>query len=49
VTPFYQTIAIVRQLRGEAGNNQVEGAKTGLVHCEGGMLNNAVVMILERD
>lgn len=49
VTPFYQTIAIVNQLRGEAGENQVDGAKTGLVHCEGGMLNNALVMILGRD
>lgn len=48
VTPFYQTIAVVKQLRGEAGENQVDGAKTGLVHCEGGMLNNAVVIILRR-
>jgi acetyl-CoA C-acetyltransferase len=49
VTPFYQTRAIIKQLRGEAGENQVDGAKIGLVHCEGGMLNNAVVMILGRD
>jgi len=49
VTPFYQTRAIVKQLRGEAGENQVDEAKTGLVHCEGGVLNNAVVMILGRD
>jgi acetyl-CoA C-acetyltransferase len=49
VTPFYQTIAIVKQLRGEADANQVDGAKTGLVHCEGGMLNNVVVMVLGRD
>ncbi|HEX75348.1 MAG TPA: thiolase family protein [Dehalococcoidia bacterium] len=48
-TPFYETIAIVRQLRGEAGRNQVDRAKIGLVHCEGGMLNNSIVIILRRD
>ncbi len=49
VTPFYETIAIVKQLRGEAGKNQVDGAKIGLVHCEGGMLNNSLVIILRTD
>ena len=49
VTPFYETIAITRQLRGEMGRNQVDGARTGLVHCEAGMLNNSLIIILSRD
>jgi benzoylsuccinyl-CoA thiolase BbsB subunit len=31
-----QVVEIVRQLRGEAGERQVEGAKVGLAHCRGG-------------
>ncbi len=49
VTPFYETITIVRQLRGESGRTQVDGARIGLVHAEGGMLNNGLVMILRSD
>lgn len=49
VTPLYETIQIVRQLRGEAGPNQVKKAKIGLMHCEGGMMNNGLVMIFGRD
>jgi len=49
VTPIYESIAIVKQLKGEAGENQVNGARIGLVHCEGGMLNNALVIILGSD
>lgn len=49
VTPLYQTITIVKQLRGEAGENQVAKAKTGLMQCEGGMLNNAMVIIFSKD
>ena len=49
VTPLYQTIAITKQLRGEAGKNQVDGARMGLVHCEGGMLNNSLVIIMGGD
>ena len=49
VTPFYQTIAIMKQLRGEAGENQVAGAKIGLTHREGGMINNALITILRKD
>lgn len=48
VTPFYETINIVRQLRGEAGKSQVNGAKTGLMHCEGGTVNNCMVLIFQR-
>jgi len=46
VTAFYETIAIVQQLRGEMGPNQVERARAGLVHCEAGMLNDSLVMVL---
>ena len=31
-----QVVEIVRQLRGEAGERQVEGAKIGLTHATGG-------------
>jgi acetyl-CoA C-acetyltransferase len=48
VTPFYETINIVRQLRGEAGKLQVDGAETGLMHCEGGTVNNCIVFIFQR-
>jgi acetyl-CoA C-acetyltransferase len=48
-TPLYETVNIVRQLRGEAGPIQVEGAKVGLMHCEGGMMNNGLIMIFGRD
>ncbi len=47
VTGFYETIAVTRQLRGEMGANQVENARTGLVHCEAGMLNDTIVLILQ--
>jgi len=46
-TPFYQAASLVKQLRGEAGKNQVDGARIGLMQCEGGMLNNAIVAIVE--
>ena len=48
-TPFYEMITIVKQLRGEMGENQVEGARTGLVHCEAGMLNTSLIMILRSE
>lgn len=49
VTPIYETINIIRQLRGEAGSIQVKDARVGLMHCEGGMMNNGLVMIFGRD
>ena len=48
VTPFYETINIVRQLRGEAGRIQVDGAEIGLMHCEAGTVNNCMVFIFRR-
>lgn len=38
----------VRQLRGEAGPTQVDGAETALVHGNGGILSSQTVAILER-
>ncbi len=35
-TGVAQVVEVVRQLRGEAGERQVEGAKVGLAHCRGG-------------
>ena len=48
VTPFYETINIVRQLTNEAGKSQVDKAETGLMHCEGGTVNNCMVFIFQR-
>lgn len=46
-TPLYEVAEVVAQLRGEAGERQVPGARTGLVHAEHGMVNGSIVMILE--
>lgn len=47
-TPLYELAEVVRQLRGEAGERQVKDANVGLVQSEHGMLNGAVVMLLEQ-
>ncbi len=35
-TGVAQVVELVRQLRGEAGQRQIEGAKVGVAHCRGG-------------
>jgi acetyl-CoA C-acetyltransferase len=47
-TPLLETVEIVEQLRGRAGDRQVPDARLGLVHAEHGCLNGSVVTILER-
>ena len=49
VTPFYQLANLVRQLRGKAGANQVIDAHIGLMHSEGGMLNNGMIILIGRN
>lgn len=48
VTPLYEMISIIRQLRNEAGKIQVPKAEVGLMHCEGGVVNNCMVFIFKR-
>ena len=45
-TGVSQVVEIVRQLRGEAGGRQVEGAKTGMTTNFGGFGNNVVSLIM---
>lgn len=45
-TGVSQVVEIVRQLRGEAGGRQVQGAKTGLTVNFGGFGNNVVAIVL---
>lgn len=47
-TPLYETVEVLAQIRGEAGERQVPGAHRGLVHAEHGMVNGSIVAILER-
>lgn len=46
-TGIAQIIEVVQQLRGEAGDRQVEGAKIGMTENHGGTAATAVVHILE--
>lgn len=46
-TPLLEAGEIVLQLRGDAGQRQVTGAKTGLIQAEHGMLNGSMVFIFE--
>ena len=48
-TGVSQVVELVRQLRGEAGGRQVEGAKTGLAVNFGGFGNNVVATILTKE
>jgi acetyl-CoA C-acetyltransferase len=45
-TGVSQVVELVRQLRGEAGERQVEGARTGLAVNFGGFGNNVVSTVL---
>ena len=48
-TGIAQIIEVVQQLRGEAGDRQVEGAKIGMTENHGGTAATAVVHILEAE
>jgi len=47
-TGLYQAVEATLQLRGEAGKNQVKGAKLGLIQSLGGMAATAVTHVLSR-
>ena len=47
-TGVYQVFDLVKQLRGEAGENQVEGAELGLAQNLGGVGGTAIIHILRR-
>jgi acetyl-CoA C-acetyltransferase len=44
----YQAVEAVLQLRWQAGDNQIPGAKWGMVQCLGGPASTAITNILER-
>lgn len=45
-TGVYQAVEATLQLRGEAGDNQVSGAKLALIQCLGGMASTAAAHVL---
>jgi acetyl-CoA C-acetyltransferase len=47
VTPLYNVVEVVEQLRGEAGERQVGSAELALTSCELGNYNAALVHVLE--
>ena len=47
-TGLYQIIEVVQQLWGEAGNNQIDGARVGMTQNIGGSGSNIVTHILKR-
>ena len=46
VPAFYNVIEMVAQLRGNAGDRQVEGARTALVYGNGGVFSASAVAVL---
>ncbi len=47
-TGVYQVVEAVQQLRGQAGENQIEGVRIGMTQCLGGPASTAVTHILEK-
>ena len=47
-TGVYQAIEAVLQLRGEAGKNQISGARRALIQSLGGPASTAVTHVLEK-
>jgi len=47
-TGVYQAVEAVLQLRGQAGANQIPGARRALVQCLGGPASSSVTHVLER-
>ncbi len=45
-TGLYQAVEATLQLRGQAGKNQVQNAKLGLIQCLGGMASTAAAHVL---
>lgn len=48
-TGMYQIVEVVQQLRGEAGGNQIDGARVGMAQNIGGSGSNILTHILVRD
>jgi acetyl-CoA C-acetyltransferase len=46
-TGVYQAVEAVLQLRGEAGDCQVKGARKALIECLGGAAATAVAQVLD--